>query len=95
MFIFKLFDRLRREKPDFMNSIKIIEGNVEYPSMGMSSTDREWAIENVNLIFHCAATIKFNEALDLATKINIQGTKRLLELATEMKHLQVKKIKSY
>jgi len=77
-----------------MNSIEIIEGNVEYPSMGMSSTDREWTIENVNLIFHCAATIKFNETLELATKINIQGTQRLLELAAEIKHLKVKKIKS-
>lgn len=73
-----------------MNRIKLIEGNLEYPSMGVSSSDREWIIENVNLIFHCAATIKFNETIELATKINIRGTERLLELAAEMKHLKVK-----
>lgn len=67
---------------------------MENPSLAMSSPDREWIIENVNLVFHCAATIKFNETIELATKINIEGTERLLELAAEMKHLEVKKIPS-
>jgi fatty acyl-CoA reductase len=46
-------------------------------------------IENVNFVFHCAATIKFNEPLDLASKINIQGTENLLALASKMKNLKV------
>jgi len=86
---FKVFDRLRGEKPDFMNTIKIIEGDLENSSMSLSSTDRDWMLENVNFVFHCAATVKFNEPLDLATKINIQGTENLLTLATEMKNLKV------
>uniref|UniRef100_A0A2H8TLX3 Fatty acyl-CoA reductase n=1 Tax=Melanaphis sacchari TaxID=742174 RepID=A0A2H8TLX3_9HEMI len=83
-----LFDRLRHEKPNFIKSIKIIEGNLEETSMGLSLNDLEWIIENVNFVFHCAATIKFNEHLELATKINIQGTEHLLELATKMKNLK-------
>jgi len=88
-FCFKLFNRLRVEKPDFMDRIKIIDGNMEDSTMGLSSTDRDWLIENVNFVFHCAATIKFNEPLAIATKINIQGTKNLLTLATDMKNLKV------
>uniref|UniRef100_A0A2S2NZV8 Fatty acyl-CoA reductase n=1 Tax=Schizaphis graminum TaxID=13262 RepID=A0A2S2NZV8_SCHGA len=83
-----LFDRIRHEKPEFTKSIKIIEGNLEEPSLGLSLNDLEWMIENVNFVFHCAATIKFNEPLDLASKINIQGTENLLALASKMKNLK-------
>lgn len=80
---------MRKEKPDFMNCIKIINGNIEEPSMGLSSNDREWIAENVNFVFHCAATIKFNEPLEFATRINVHGTENVLALATEIKNLKV------
>lgn len=89
MFFFQLFDRLRREKPDFANRIKVIDGYLENPLLGLSSSDRDWLVKNVNFVFHCAATVKFNETLDLAAKINIQGTEQLLALATEMENLKV------
>lgn len=89
MYGFKLFDRLRNEKPDFMDRIKVIDGNLGEPSMGITTADREWLIENVNFIFHCAATIKFNEPIEIATKINVQGTENMLELAAQLKYLKV------
>lgn len=85
-----MFDRLRKEKPDFADRIRIVEGNVEQPLIGMSTADHEWIVENVNLVFHCAATVKFDEKIDVAAKINVQGTEKMLALATEMKHLEVK-----
>jgi len=88
-YISQLFDRLRSEKPDFIESIRIIDGHLEESSMGLSPSDREWLIENVNFVFHCAATIKFNEPLDLASKINVQGTENVLALASQMKNLKV------
>jgi len=57
--------------------------------MGSSLNDLDWMIENVNFVFHCAATIKFNEPLELASRINIQGTENLLALASKMKNLKV------
>lgn len=72
-----------------MNHIKVIDGNLEESSMGLLPIDRDWIVENVNLIFHCAATIKFNEPIEVATKINVQGTENLLELAAQMKNLKV------
>ncbi|XP_029346252.1 fatty acyl-CoA reductase wat-like [Acyrthosiphon pisum] len=83
-----MFDRLRIEKPDFMTKIKIIDGDLEQPSLGLSPRDHDWLIENVNFVFHCAATIKFNETLPIALSINIQGTENLLELATKMNNLK-------
>jgi len=84
-----MFDRLRIEKPDFMTKIKMIDGDLEQPSLGLSPIDHDWLIENVNFVFHCAATIKFNETLPIAIRINIQGTENLLELATKMNNLKV------
>ncbi|KAE9537970.1 hypothetical protein AGLY_005942 [Aphis glycines] len=83
-----VFDRLRIEKPDFVTKIKIIDGDLEQPSLGLSSDDRDWLIENVNFIFHCAATVRFNETLQKATKINILGTNNVLDLASMMKNLK-------
>jgi len=88
--LFKVFDRLRFEKPDFVTKIKIIDGNLEEPSLGFSTDDRDWLINNVNFVFHCAATIRFNESIQIATKINIQGTENLLELATKINNLKVR-----
>ncbi|KAF0709102.1 fatty acyl-CoA reductase wat-like, partial [Aphis craccivora] len=83
-----VFDRLRIKKPDFMTKIKIIDGDLEQSLLGLSSDDRDWLIENVNFIFHCAATVRFNETLHTATKINIQGTNDILDLASMMKNLK-------
>jgi len=87
-----MFDRLRIEKPDFKTKIKVIEGDLEQSSLGLSLKDRDWLMENVNFVFHCAATIKFNETLQIATRINIQGTDDILALATMMKNLKVDNI---
>lgn len=72
-----------------MNYIKVIDGNLQEPSICFEATDRNWMIENVNFVFHCAATVKFNEPLEIATKINIEGTENLLGLAAQLKHLKV------
>lgn len=73
-----------------MNRVKIINGNIEKSSICVSKNDHNWLIENVNFVFHCAATVKFNEVLELAAQINIQGTKNVLALATDMKNLKVR-----
>lgn len=72
-----------------MKCIKVIDGDLKDPLIGLSSSDRDWLIENVNFIFHCAATVKFNEPLEIATNINIQGTENMLSLATEINNLKV------
>uniref|UniRef100_A0A2S2P2M9 Fatty acyl-CoA reductase n=1 Tax=Schizaphis graminum TaxID=13262 RepID=A0A2S2P2M9_SCHGA len=88
--IFKqpIFDVLRTEKPDFMTKIKIIDGYLEEHLLGISTKNRDWLIKNVNFVFHCAATVKFNETLRVATQINIQGTENILALATGMNNLK-------
>lgn len=87
---FKMFDRLRFKNPDFMTKIKTINGHLVEQSLGISTDDYDWLIQNVNFVFHCAATVKFNEPLYTATKINIEGTENdVLALAAKMNYLKV------
>ncbi|CAH1397944.1 unnamed protein product, partial [Nezara viridula] len=65
-----LFHRLKKEDPIFMERLKIVPGDVSEPGHGLSSADVEHLIEKVQVVFHTAATVKFDEPLSTATKIN-------------------------
>lgn len=55
--------------------------------MGINNHDRELLINNVQIVIHGAATVKFDEQLSIAMQINVAGTQFLIELSKQMKHL--------
>ena len=76
-----------------MKYIKPIAGDCALPNLGISSAeDRREIIENVDIVIHVAATVRFNEPLSNATQINVQATVDLIDLAKEMKKLKVSNI---
>jgi alcohol-forming fatty acyl-CoA reductase len=46
-------------------------------------------ISDVNVVFHCAANIKFNDPIKDAVNINVSGTLRVLKLAQKLENLKV------
>lgn len=56
---------------------------------------RSRLISEVNIVFHSAATVRFNEQLSIAVDINLKGTKSVLELALEIKNLIVSSITQF
>lgn len=60
--------------------------------MGLSPTDRLLLTGTVNMIFHGAATVRFDENIKTAVGINTRGVQAMLTLAREMEHLKVSKI---
>lgn len=66
-----------------------VAGDCAVAGLGLSLTDRQTLVSNISIIFHAAATIKFDESLKLAVDINVHGTKDVIELAKETKHLKV------
>jgi alcohol-forming fatty acyl-CoA reductase len=56
--------------------------------LGITASDRKLLVDNVDVIFHCAALVSFDSSLLDILKVNVAGTHRLLELATEMKQLR-------
>lgn len=73
-----------------MNKVFAIAGDVSEPNLAISESDRRLLADTVNIVYHAAATIRFDEALKKAVLLNTRGTKFVLELAKEMKNLQVK-----
>ncbi|KAJ3652217.1 hypothetical protein Zmor_018200 [Zophobas morio] len=85
-----LFEKLRQQKgATIFDKIEAIDGDVIAPDLGLSETDRQKLIQETEIIYHSAASIKFDEPLKSAVLLNVRGTKSMLELAEECKNLLV------
>ncbi|EDS25727.1 conserved hypothetical protein [Culex quinquefasciatus] len=67
----------------------VIGGDVTELGLGISAEDRKLVTDNVSIIYHCAATIRFDELLKKAVMLNTRGTKLMLDLAKECKKLDM------
>ena len=67
----------------------MIEGDTGAGDLGLSSSNRELLIKNTHIVFHGAATVRFEETVTNAVEINVRGTKLMLLLAKEMTNLKV------
>lgn len=82
-----MFDRIRCEFPSALNKIFPVKGDVGMAELGLQPDDKEMLIQRVNIVFHGAATIRFDEPLKVAVNLNTRGTDRLLDLCKSMKNL--------
>uniref|UniRef100_A0A8C1J0C4 Fatty acyl-CoA reductase n=1 Tax=Cyprinus carpio TaxID=7962 RepID=A0A8C1J0C4_CYPCA len=84
----KLFDRVREDNPDFHQKIIPISSELTQPGLAISPEDVQTLTSCINIVFHCAATIRFDEPLKHALQLNVIATQQLLSLAQQMQHLQ-------
>ncbi|XP_028441566.1 fatty acyl-CoA reductase 1 isoform X1 [Perca flavescens] len=85
----KLFERLQDEQPGFAEKIIAVNSDLTQPELDLSKEDQSILADNINIVFHCAATIRFNEPLKDAMQLNVLATQKMLALAHRMKHLEV------
>nr|XP_050868827.1 fatty acyl-CoA reductase wat-like isoform X2 [Vespula vulgaris]XP_050868828.1 fatty acyl-CoA reductase wat-like isoform X2 [Vespula vulgaris]XP_050868829.1 fatty acyl-CoA reductase wat-like isoform X2 [Vespula vulgaris]XP_050868830.1 fatty acyl-CoA reductase wat-like isoform X2 [Vespula vulgaris] len=83
-----LFSTLREKEPTFHNRIVTIEGDCSLLNLGISMTDKTTLIQNVSIVFHVAATVRFNEKIKSATAINVRSLKDAINLSKEMPKLK-------
>lgn len=88
--LFQLFKRLKQEVPKYYHKVSGISGDCTLFDLGLSINDRKKLINEVNIIFHGAATVRFDEHIRVAMTINVLGTKELLKLAKEVVNLKVR-----
>lgn len=86
---FQLYDRLKEEKPDFAGKVVMIEGGLDDTGLVISPENREM-LKNSHVVFHGAATVRFDDKLRFAVNINVRGTKEILIFAREMPNLKVR-----
>nr|XP_023016551.1 putative fatty acyl-CoA reductase CG8306 [Leptinotarsa decemlineata] len=69
------------------SKVKAIAGDVSQDKLGISPADQHILTENVNVIFHSAATLDFGDTLKTTVDINLLGTRRVIDLAKECRNL--------
>uniref|UniRef100_A0A336MJD1 Fatty acyl-CoA reductase n=1 Tax=Culicoides sonorensis TaxID=179676 RepID=A0A336MJD1_CULSO len=79
-----VFDRIRAKTPERLDKVEYIFGDINLAQVGLGDQDIQRLIEEVNIVFHVAATVRFNESLQDAANLNTLGTKRIMELCTKM-----------
>jgi len=65
-------------------------GDITLPELGISQADQKILTDGVSVVFHSAATIKFDEKLKMAVGMNILGTKLIVQLCHKMLKLEVR-----
>ncbi|BES87283.1 Male sterility protein [Nesidiocoris tenuis] len=85
-----VFTELLKDKgPDCVRSrICILSGDVGEENLGLSTADRQTIIDNVHIVFHSAATLDFEANLRTTVTINLLGTRRIVQLCKQIRHLE-------
>lgn len=82
-----MFDKLRDENPEAMNKIQVIQGDVIKLGLGISESDME-KLKSCSVVFHSAASVRFNDPLREAILMNTRGTREVCKLAQTMPNLK-------
>lgn len=80
-----LFDLLRKENPEVLKKLVGIQGDVMAPKLGLTIADME-RLANVSVIFHAAASVRFDDSLKDAILMNTRGTHEVLLFAEKLKN---------
>lgn len=63
LYCIKFFDAARKANPSYRTKVEAIQGDLGLPSLGISARDEEKLIKSINIVFHSAATLRFDEPL--------------------------------
>nr|CAD7576605.1 unnamed protein product [Timema californicum] len=78
-----LFDKMKLCCPNYAEKVAYIEGDIAKVRLGIGADDYIMLTKEVNLIFHVAATVRFDEKLKIALNLNVQAIKEILELSKQ------------
>ncbi|XP_068986780.1 putative fatty acyl-CoA reductase CG5065 [Bombus flavifrons] len=81
-----IYDDIKAKYPSALSRVYPMKGDASLPDLGLSREDRNLLFEKVNIVFHSAATVRFNEPLHVAINVNTKGTDRVIELWNELRH---------
>jgi long-chain acyl-CoA synthetase len=63
--------------------VRAVAADLERPGLGLSPIMRDQIAGAISAVVHCAASVSFTLALEDARRINVEGTREILELASE------------
>ncbi|XP_073847276.1 putative fatty acyl-CoA reductase CG5065 isoform X4 [Musca autumnalis] len=83
-----IFQRIKDERPEVLKKVTMYTGDITLELLGLSEENLKHVTENTNIVFHMAATLKLEGNLTDAVNMNLAGTRRAIEVARKMKHLE-------
>lgn len=89
IFVGPLFKRLNSIDNNYMKRICLIEGDMGSLNLGMADNQRQELIDNVEIVLHAAADVRFDKTLQQLCLCNVRGTREIITLAKDMKNLMV------
>lgn len=82
-----MFKRINEEKPDVLNKIIPVFGDITHPNFGLSDDQSAKVIKESEIMFHMAASLKLEATLKPNIEMNLLGTKHAIELCKKMPNL--------
>lgn len=83
-----MFERLKKTQPDAVKKIIAITGDINMDNLALKTAAFEALKNEVNVVFHMAATLRLEATLKDALEQNTRGTARLIEICRIMKNLE-------
>ena len=68
--------------------VQVFSGDVSQPYCGLDPATYERLSAETTRVIHSAATVRFDHSLDEARRINVEGTRRILDLAAGARELR-------
>ena len=83
-----LFEPLKLTNANAFEKLVPIAGDVTELGLGLSASDVK-LMENVSIIFHSAASVRFDDPLKAAVIMNTRGTREMIKFAENLKNIKV------
>lgn len=74
--------------PNYKDVVQMVESDVGDIGLGLTHENRE-LLRTTNIVFHGAATVRFEDPIRKTAAINVRGVKEMIHLAKEMRDLKV------
>ncbi len=68
--------------------VQVYAGDVSEPNCGLDASTLEHLSVDVTRVIHCAATVRFDHSLEQARHMNVDGTRKMLDIAASMSSLR-------
>lgn len=84
---FQIFVKLLKHDERAFAKLIMVRGDLQEIELGIAQDERVALSEEVEIVFHAAADVRFDESLKEATEINVRGTREIMLLSQRMRHL--------
>jgi thioester reductase-like protein len=68
--------------------LSAVAGDIEQPGLGLSEEKRERIAQDVTTVVHCAASVSFDLSLEESRRVNVDGTRNVVDFAQRCRRLE-------